>query len=80
MQPLIGLCLLVVLGVFGRLELLGKPDRKEPVQEAWESIRGDAGLPILRLTSALPIVVVVPLMMIGRLCDTLISILVTLRP
>ena len=65
MQPLIGLCLPIVLGVFGRLELVGKPDRKDPVQETWESVGGDAGLPILGLTSALPIVVVVPLMMIG---------------
>jgi len=65
MQPFIGLCLPVIFGMVGWLKLVGEPDRKESLQETWESIRGDADFPILRLASTLLVVVVIPLMMIA---------------
>jgi hypothetical protein len=77
---LIGLYLPVIFRVVGWLELVWEPDRKEFVRETWEFVGGDADFPVLRLASALPVVVMVPLMTIGRLCGTLVLVLVTMRP
>jgi hypothetical protein len=54
-QPLVGFCLLVVLGMVGRLKLVGKSDR-----ETWESVWCDASLYVLGLASAFPIAVLMP--------------------
>jgi hypothetical protein len=79
-QPLIRLYLSIILGMVGRVELVGKSNRTKSIQETWESIRGEASFSILRLASALLVVVMVPLMTISRLCGILIPALVTLRP